>query len=464
MPGNLWGLDVSKIRGPRYLAVAGAIARAIDNAELPPGAQLPTQRELAERLGVTVGTVSRAYALARKRRLIVGEVGRGTFVQGLTHSERNARYIPAASEKGIDLGCFRSPVEGLSQSIVKCLAEVGERASLLPLHMYPPGAGTLSHRLAGTAWIGRTGFNVPVERVLIASGAQQAIAACLATVANHGDTILTEELTYSGVKAISAHLGLRLRAVAMDGQGMVPESLEREATESGARVVYMQPTVHNPTASSMQAARRRRIAEVATRLDLVVIEDDAAASALAERIEPVSALIPERSCYITSLSKSVSPTLRIAYIAASDRLLGALTYTIHTFALGTSPINAEIAALLIGKGTAQEIARSYVKSMARDLDAARAMLAGHTVQTHPGAFFFWLNLPEGWNPDAFVLAAKQRSVTVPSADSFLVARMAMQHGVRVSINPSAQAGMLRKGLAVLNEILGARPQPGQTIV
>jgi DNA-binding transcriptional MocR family regulator len=460
----MWGLDVAKVRGPRYLAVAGAIARAIDSGALPPGAQLPTQRDLAEQLGVTVGTVSRAYALARKRRLIVGEVGRGTFVQGISPVERNTRYIPAQAETGIDLGCFRSPVEGLSQSIVRCLDEVGERAALLPLHKYPPAAGTLSHRLAGTAWIGRSGFNVPAERVLITNGAQQAIAVCLATLANHGDTILTEELTYSGVKAIAAHLGLRLRAVAMDRHGMLPDALDRAAAESGARVVYLQPTVHNPSCASIPAARRKRIAEIARKRDLLVIEDDAAASALADRPEPLSALVPDRSCYITSLSKSVSPTLRIGYIAAADRLLGALTYTVHTLSLGTSPIKAEVAALLIGKGTAQDIAQSYVRTLARELDAVRDALAGRDTIVHAGAFFFWLGLPEGWNAEAFVLAAKQRGVTLPAEDSFLVSRVAMPAGVRVSIHPSSQAGALRKGLAVVDEVLGARPQSARTVV
>src|SRR5262245_15910244 len=136
MADDKWDLDISSIDGPRYLAVAGAIARAIDSGELPPGAQLPPQRDLAERLGVTVGTVSRAYALARKRRLIVGEVGRGTFVQGLTHRERTGRIIPKAPEHGIDLCSFGSPAEGLSQLVGKSLAELGERASLLPLHKY----------------------------------------------------------------------------------------------------------------------------------------------------------------------------------------------------------------------------------------------------------------------------------------------------------------------------------------
>jgi len=464
MSSDLWGLDIGKVDGPRYLAVAGAIARAIDNGELPPGAQLPPQRDLAEKLGVTVGTVSRAYALARKRRLIVGEVGRGTFVQGLSRRERTGRIIPTNAERGIDLSCFRSPVEGLSQRIVRSLAEVGERASLLPLHKYPPGTGALSHRLAGTSWIGRAGYDVPADRIVITHGAQEAIAVCLATLASHGDTVLTEELTYSGVKAIAAMQGLRLHAVAMDAQGMVPEALERAAAETGARVVYLQPTIHNPTAASMPEARRRRIAAIAERHDLVLVEDDAAASAMAERAAPISALVPDRSCYITSLSKSVSPTLRLAYVAAGQPLIGALADTFHTLALGTSPITAEIGALLIGSGAADEIARSYVKAMARRLDVAREVFPAAALQAIPGAFFVWLGLPERWNADDLALAAKQRGIAVPQSDSFLVGRAAMRPGVRLSLNPSSQPELLRKGLATLGELLEARPQPRQTII
>lgn len=464
MSVDLWGLDISKVDGPRYLAVAGAIARAIDNGELPPGAQLPPQRDLAERLGVTVGTVSRAYSLARKRRLIVGEVGRGTFVQGVAQSERSAAVIPTESARGIDFACFRSPAAGLNQSIVQALAEVGERASLLPLHRYPPGQGALSHRLAGAAWIARSGFEPTEERILITNGAQEAIAVCFATLASPGDTILTEELTYSGAKAIASMHGLRLRAVAMDEHGMLPDALERAAREACARVVYLQPTVHNPTAASMPEARRRQIADVAERLDLVLIEDDAAASALVERPVPIAALAPERTCYITSLSKSVSPTLRIAYLAAGSQLIGALSSTHHSLVLSASPIMAEIAALLIGNGEADEIARSYVKAMAKALEAARRELPAEMVSSAPGAFFLWLVLPERWNIDDFVVAARQRGVSVPHVDSFLVDHASPRRGLRLSLNPSSQADVLGRGLAVLREILAARPQLRQTVI
>lgn len=464
MTSEMWVPDITKIPGPRYLAVAGAIARAIDNGELPPGAQLPPQRDLAERLGVTVGTVSRAYGLAKKRRLIAGEVGRGTFVQGLAQRERSSNVIPSNDERGIDLACFRSPVEGLSEEILKALTEIGERASLLPLHKYPPGAGSMSHRLAGTSWISRFGFDVPVENVLVVSGAQQAIAVCLTTLASHGDVVLTEELTYSGVKALAGIQGLRLEAIAMDEHGMIPEALEMAARNTGARVVYLQPSIHNPTTAMMPEARRRQIAAIAERLDLVLIEDDAAASAVTERPVPVSALIPERSCYITSLSKSVSPTLRVAYIAAGRQLIGTLTDTFHTFALSASPVTAEVAAQLIGNGTADEIARNYVASMTKRLQVVRDTLGGHPIQSYPGAFYFWLTLPDRWNPDDFVVAAKRGGISVAPVDSFLVERQRMKSGIRVSLNPASQPDILRKGLTAISDLLGARPQTRQTVI
>lgn len=464
MSADIWVPDISKISGPRYLAVAGAIARAIDSGELPPGAQLPPQRDLAERLGVTVGTVSRAYGLAKKRRLIAGEVGRGTFVQGVTSRERSANVIPKTEERGIDLACFRSPVEGLSDEVLKMLSEVGERATLLPLHKYAPDAGSMSHRLAGTSWIARTGYNVPVENLLIVPGAQQAIAVCLYTLANSGDMVLTEELTYSGVKALAAMQGLRLKAVAMDDEGMIPAALEKAARETGARIVYMQPTIHNPTTAMMSEGRRREIAAIAERLDLVIIEDDAAGSAVADRPLPVSALLPERSCYINGLSKSVSPTLRVAYIAASQPLLRALTDTFHTLALSASPICNEIAALLIGNGTADEIARNYVAAMTRRMETALEILPADVVRARVGAFYVWLTLPDRWNPDDFVTVAKRGGLSVPPLDSFLVERVNMGQGVRLSLNPASQADVLRRGLTTIKDLLWARPQPRQTVI
>src|SRR5215813_10658704 len=78
-----WTPDLSRHDGPRYRAIADAIAADFHGGQLKPGDRLPTHRDLAFRLGVTVGTVTRAYAEAQRRGLLEGHVGRGSFLAGL---------------------------------------------------------------------------------------------------------------------------------------------------------------------------------------------------------------------------------------------------------------------------------------------------------------------------------------------------------------------------------------------
>ncbi len=464
MNDGMWVPDISKIDGPRYLAVAAAIAKGIDNGELPPGSQLPPQRDLAEKLGVTVGTVSRAYALAKRRRLVDGEVGRGTFVKGNRQEARGANIIPEGDTRTIDLACFRSPVDGLTEALARAFAEAGERATLFPLHKYPPAAGFLTHRTAGATWIGRVGLEVPPENVFICGGAQQAILIALNAFARAGDAVVTENLTYSGVKALSALQGLRLEGVTLDDKGMVPDALDAVCAATNARVVYLQPTVHNPTTALMPVERRRRIAEIARARDLILIEDDAAASALIDRPPPVASFAPERTCYITSVSKSISPTFRLAYVAAAPKLHESLVSTFHTMALAVPPFPAEVMALMIGNGVADQITRRYLQEMRRRHDLALEILKHHQVAAHPAAFYAWLSLPAHWNADDFAAAARAEGVSVAAADSFAVGRAGSVHAVRVSLNPGSSIEVLRNGLTVLTSILSARPRLRPTII
>lgn len=464
MTDTMWVPDISKIDGPRYLAVAAAIAKGIDNGELPPGTQLPPQRDLAERLGVTVGTVSRAYALAKRRRLVDGEVGRGTFVKGNRQEARGARIIPEGDSRTVDLACFRSPVDGLTEALAKAFIEAGERATLFPLHRYPPAAGFLTHRTAGAAWIGRAGLDVAPDNVFVCGGAQQAILIAFSAFLRAGEKILTENLTYSGVKALAALNGLMLEGVEIDALGMVPESLDAVAVATKARVVYLQPTVHNPTTALMPVERRRRIAEIARARDLILIEDDAAASALTDRPPPVAAFAPERTCYITSVSKSVSPTFRLAYVAAPQGLLESLTGTFHTMALAVPPFTAEIMAVLISNGVADQITRRYLQEMRKRHDLALDILKSHHVVGHPAAFYVWLPLPAHWHSEDFAAAAKAEGVSVAPADSFAVGRSGFVHAVRISLNPGSNIEMLRSGLTTLAQILAARPRLRSTII
>jgi DNA-binding transcriptional MocR family regulator len=307
-------------------------------------------------------------------------------------------------------------------------------------------------------------MEVPPDSMLICNGAQQALSLTLVALASPGEKLLTETLTYSGLKALATLNGIELCGVAMDEQGIIPEALDQMAEATEARLVYLQPTVHNPTTAFMSAERRLKVAEVIRRHDLTLIEDDASCSALTERPLPITTLVPDRSVYITSVSKTLSPAFRIGYLSAPPHILELIQSVFHANVLGASPLMAELVSQMISSGTAHEIAQRNLEESARLNRAALRLLNGHEVRSHPACFYLWLMLPKQWSAEEFAAAARSDGVSVVPADNFLASRDASAHGVRVSLNPSFNPDVLHKGLDVLNRLLNTAPRLRQTVI
>lgn len=461
--GEMWKPDITKFDGPRYLALAGAIAEAIDSGELARGAQLPPQRDLAEFLGVTVGTVGRAYNIMKKRQLVSGEVGRGTFVCGGV-DQTMPNFLPERIPGTIDFACYRSPVSGLSEELAHAMAQAGARAALMPAHKYPPAEGLLSHRSAGAQWIKRSGLNVTPDRVIACAGGQQALLVAISALVSAGDTLLSEAVTYSGVNSVCSILGRKLRPVAIDKEGIVPEALDEAAAISGAGCLYLQPTVQNPTAALMSEGRRQRIADVARRRGLVLIEDEGGFSDMTDRPLPLAHFAPERTIHISSFGKSVTPALRVAFIASPPVLWERLVNTLHALTLANAPLPFEIASIMIADGTADAIARRNLTELRARHQAALKLLAGWEVSSHPAAFFQWLGLPAHWSAAEFCEAAHREGVSVVPSDNFTVGDAAPPRAFRISVNPAQKASVLAKGIEILTRLARERPQPRMTVV
>jgi DNA-binding transcriptional MocR family regulator len=133
-------------------------------------------------------------------------------------------------------------------------------------------------------------------------------------------------------------------------------------------------------------------------------------------------------------------------------------------ALSVPPFTAEIMAVLISNGVADQITRRYLQEMRRRHDVALEMLKGHHVAAHPAAFYVWLPLPAHWQSEDFAAAAKAEGVSVAPADSFAVGRSGFVHAVRISLNPGSSIEVLRSGLTTLTSILTARPRLRSTII
>ncbi|MGE0154193.1 MAG: PLP-dependent aminotransferase family protein [Reyranellaceae bacterium] len=460
-----WLPEIHSTDEPMYLALANSFADAIERGTLPTGTQLPPQRDLAKQLGVTVGTVSRAYRLMKKRRLIVGNVGRGTFVSSNHPAapRAGARTDPSPG-RPVNLVSYRSLAPKLNELVAHAMAEAGRRTNLRPAHKYPPAAGMLSHRAEAAQWLKQFGLEAAAEQVVVCGGAQMAIAAVLDGLVEHHKPIMTETLTYSGLRGLCALRNIRLTGLEMDDHGLVPEALEAACKTRGSRVLFVQPTLHNPTAASMPLARRRQIAEIAIQNNLLVIEDDASALTAIDRPPPIATLAPDHTVYITSISKGISPALRLGYMFLPRAMIGKMERAMHSMSLGVSPLAPDVMSVLLANGSVDDILRANIDEMQRRHAIAAETLKPIDYRYQPGAFFLWLPLQGHWRASEFASAALRHDVGVIASDHFKTNRDFPLEAVRLSLAGPADDHSLRQGLQTVARLLRHQPEAWTDVV
>jgi DNA-binding transcriptional MocR family regulator len=454
---TIWEPDLRERRGPRYLAIAEALAEDAGAGRLRAGARLPTHRELADRLKVTVGTVTRAYAEAARRGLVSGEVGRGTFVR----VPARPAVSPAAEPGLVDLSANLPPGadgDGEAGALARTLERLARRKDLARLLAYPPDGGAREHREAGAEWVRRSGMSTPSDRVLVSSGSQHGMTAVFTALFGPGDVVAAEALTYPGMKTLAGLLSLRLQPIALDQHGLRPDALAAACRARRLKAVYCVPTLQNPTTALMPEARRQEIAAVARAHGVLIVEDDVHGRLLARPPRPLSAFAPERSVYLTGTSKVLAPGLRVGFIVAPEALVPRIGAAIRGTTWMAAPLMAEIAMRWIADGTAEAIVARKRKEAAARQRLAVDVLERFDVMTHPGAYHLWLPLAEPWRGETFAEAARRRGVAVTPAAAFSVGRGASPDAVRVCLGAARDGKELERGLQVLAALLAGSPE------
>lgn len=442
---TIWRPSSIPKRGPKYLAIVDALATDIAEGTLVSSDRLPTQRELAARLGVTVTTVTRAYAEATRRGLVQGEVGRGTFVRaGLEDRE--------LADEAIDLSLNTLPPHAHVAELAGRLGPAGRLGDRMRLLDYQPPLGLEPHRAAASAWIRQRGWDPAGHDVALTAGAQHALLVALMTLLPRGGELLVEEVTYSGLKQLAADLGVTLHAVALDPHGLSASDLDAVCRRTGGRVLYAMPALQNPTGVSMPRGRQEEIADVIRRHDLTLIEDDTYGFLVPE-VPPLAALVPERTVFISSLSKSLTGGLRIGHLVAPPRWRDALASSIWNTVVMASPVTAEIATSWMADGTAARIVEWKRAEIRARQAIVREVLARGAGQTHPASPHVWLTLDRQWRGELFASHARSRGVLVTAASAFAVREGATPRAVRVAVGPPRSRERLRDGLTRLTELM-----------
>lgn len=455
-----WVPELAKDNAPLYHAIADAIERDIVNGTLRTGIKMPTHRALATQLKVTVATVTRAYAEACARGLLVGEVGRGTYVRGApapTPQETRSADV-------IDFRLNQPPTAEVEDILAREMGSFGERVRTLRLLGYQLAPGRPQQRAAGARWASLAGVDIDPGRVVVTNGAQQALMATFTVLTQPGDLVVTESLTYPGIRSLADLFRVNIKGLEIDDEGVVPESFEAACRAGPVAAIYLTPTIHNPTATTLPLERRIEIARIAAQYNVPIVEDDIYGPLIGGNPPPIFTMAENDCYYICGTSKTVAPGLRIGYLVAPARMVQYLANAVHATTWSAPPLNAEIVTSWIESGTAERILAMHRAESGRRLALARRILAGFDTVIPEIGYHLWLRLPEEWRNADFVQAAHANGVAISPSNLFAVDPADAPPAIRVSLGLPDTAGLVEEGLVRLRDTLLGHNMPKNLII
>jgi DNA-binding transcriptional MocR family regulator len=442
-----WIPTLSEREGPVYRRIVEALAADVASGRLRRGQQLPTHRGLAKALGIDLTTVTRAYAEAQRRGLTEARVGQGTFVAESMAQVRHA--VVQRLELDLSMNIPPQPMEAdLEGRLTRGIAALQREVGLSTLLNYREPGGSEAERNIAAGWLRS---RIPVangDRLLICPGTQNALINLLISLMSPGDVVLTEALTYPGIRAAAAATGVRLEGVPIDEAGILPDALDSACRQHAPKAVYLIPTIHNPTTATMPLSRREEVANILRANDVLLLEDDAY-GALEPNAVPLASLIPERTYFAASLSKCIAPGLRVSFLMTPDhdsaRLLATTlraTVQMPVFlmvALATRWLHDGSADAMIGAIRDEATARQKL---------AANVLARHRFSAHPNGHHIWIPLPRTWSRAEFASHVQRQGLAIVTAETFSVGET-QPNAIRVSLGAASSRSELVRGLQIL---------------
>ncbi|MCG8690611.1 MAG: PLP-dependent aminotransferase family protein [Minwuiales bacterium] len=459
-----WTPILNRTAGPLYLALADAIVEGILDGTLRPGARLPARRDLAYRLQVSINTVSNAYLEAERRGYVLGQVGSGTYVQApKADSDIRAWHLGGRPAGLIDLSmcrdCRLPTDEVLFRSAFEQLADDYDHAVSAASR---PIIGLDRHRIAGMSWLETLSVKTPLERTIVTNGNSHALLVVLSALAEPGDLVVTEALTNNAVISLASMLHFQLSGLAIDDEGIVPEALEEACKNAPVKVLVTTPNYNNPTCCLMSEERRIRIAEIARRYNIAIVENDPYGPLIENRPPALTALAPELGHYMTTLSKSAA-CMRTGYLAVPESSLARVTARLRISSWMATTLIAEIAARWIHDGKLETLVAAHREELrARQMILSR-VLKDHDVRNFPTGQLAWLNLPEPWRANNYVAEARLKNIAVTPADPFVVGQGSGPQSIRLSVSIVEDHATLEAALIYLRDLLRRTSEPALAV-
>lgn len=438
---DAWQPDLSRYDKPKYLAIASALAEDIASGRLGAGDRLPPQRDLANRLRIDLTTVTKGYDAARAQGLIEARGRHGSFVIGAATAA-----MPGAGP--VDTGMNMPPeIPGglLAGAIERTTAQLMRSRNAFARLQYQPAGGLPDDRATGVRLFADRGLPAIEEQVIVTAGGQNALHAILAAALSPGDAVACGQFVYPGFLGLARRFGLRLVPLpALDA-----DALRRACAAQKIAALYVVPTNDNPTALTLTLEARKALAGIAETQGLHIIEDDAYGRLDDHPLPPIASFAPARSWHIASVSKIVSPALRVAHVRApSVRAALRLAVDIHETSVMAPSLNTALVTSWVQDGSFARLVGETRAEAAWRQALAREVLGDVDHQSHPQGYHLWLPLPDGANAGELVNLLRPGGLSVVASEAFAVEPAAAQ-ALRVSLGGPIDRERLGRMLRVL---------------
>lgn len=443
-----WKPERTLLKSPIYLSLAELLERDIISGRLAPNTKLPPQRELADFLDINLSTITRTFKLCENKGLLYAVVGRGTFVSP------NAA-LPGTNNSGtesfIQLGPIR-PYYQFNSVIADTAKAILQGPNSEKLFEFDSTLGTSRQKQVAGQWLSHFQVIADPKNILLTSGTQNGLVITLLALFHSGDKIATDTYTYYNFIRLAKQLNIQLVPIAADENGMLPDALEKQRKIVNIKGIYLMSSCANPTGISMPLERRREIATVISRSDMILIEDDTYGFTIGHKTSPIATIIPNHTVYLHGMSKSLAAGLRIAYLVFPNHLRHDFLNTANNINLKIPLLNAEIATELIDSGKAAEIIQKKCLLSQERNKVFKTYFPEHT-SNNPYSFFQWLPLPKGCNGYNFEVQAKNHGTRVLCSDRFAVGSAPGPSTIRIATCSPATTDDLNKGLQIIQKLI-----------
>ncbi len=446
-----WKPSIDKRDKPIYQTLARQLEQDVLDGVLLPGTKLPPQRELADYLDLNLSTISKAFKVCELKGLVSASVGSGTFVSYDALS--NAYLLEDTKPKHlIEMGATL-PDDASYEPLMLQLKTMLQESDYERWLGYGRAGESLWQKDAAVKLMRRGGFETTVDHILFANGGQNAIAAALASLCKPGDRIGVDHHTYPGLKTVAAMLSVQIVPIRSEYYQLSPESFEHACKNENIKGIYIIPDYHNPTASFMSVENREKIAAIAKKYNQFVIEDASYHLLSNNPLPAVASFAPDQVIYISSLSKSFAPGLRLAYVAVPKQFKEPLSKALYNLNITVSPLLAELTARMIVSNQFETLVESHREQNIRRNKLADEYLSDYTCVGDETGIFRWLLLPGKLTGAEFEALAAQNGVQVYAAERFVVGNSCPDRAVRISVCAPESMEELKLGLVILKRLL-----------